>query len=64
MQELGEEVTVTAARNRIGELATGAYKDGRTFVITINGFPAAALVPLEVARRGQARREQPGSADG
>jgi prevent-host-death family protein len=44
---------VEQARKKLGEIVTRAAADDEATVITKNGVPAAAVVPLEWLRRMQ-----------
>ncbi len=44
-------ISVEDARKRLGDLLDGVRLKGNLYIISKKGKPAAAIVPLEVARR-------------
>ncbi|MDQ2874604.1 MAG: type II toxin-antitoxin system Phd/YefM family antitoxin [Actinomycetota bacterium] len=56
-----EALSVEEARRRLGDVVTRAAADGAVTVITKNGVPAAAVVPLALLRRIDQDDDQEGS---
>jgi prevent-host-death family protein len=43
-----QKVGIEQARGQLGDLVSAAANDGQVTIITKNGIPAAALVPLSL----------------
>ena len=53
-----KKLGLTEARGKLSEIVNGVLYDRDTYIISKQGKPAAAVVPIDILERWQAERDQ------